>query len=112
MTPYRISTCWARRSTRRWPNSSNSRGQRNEHMSDELPYVEGIAHRWVDAAGLRVHVAEAGDGPPLVLLHGWPQHWYAWRHVIPLLSPHYRVICPDLRGFGWTDAPAGGYDKE
>ena len=47
-----------------------------------------------------------------MLLHGWPQHWYEWRHQIPVLAEHYRVICPDLRGFGWSDAPPGGYDKE
>ena len=59
-----------------------------------------------------MHVAEAGEGDPLVLLHGWPQHWYLWRDVIPLLAPHFRLICPDLRGFGWTGAPGGGYDRE
>ncbi len=57
-------------------------------------------------------MAEAGQGPPLLMLHGWPQHWYAWRHLIPTLAETYRVICPDLRGFGWSDAPARGYDKE
>jgi pimeloyl-ACP methyl ester carboxylesterase len=59
-----------------------------------------------------MHVAEAGEGDPVVLLHGWPQHWYLWRHVIPPLAGHARVICPDLRGFGWTAAPSGGYDRE
>lgn len=77
-----------------------------------LPAVEGVEHREVTLAGVRVHVAESGAGRPLVLLHGWPQHWYCWRHLIPLLAPHFRLICPDLRGFGWTDAPPGGYDKE
>ncbi len=37
-----------------------------------------------------------------MLLHGWPQHWYAWRKIIPVLAEHHRVISPDLRGFGWT----------
>jgi pimeloyl-ACP methyl ester carboxylesterase len=46
------------------------------------------------------------------MLHGWPQHWYAWRKVIPLLATERRVICPDLRGFGWSDAPRGRYDKQ
>jgi pimeloyl-ACP methyl ester carboxylesterase len=59
-----------------------------------------------------MHVVEAGEGHPVVMLHGWPQHWYLWRDVIPLLAPHRRVICPDLRGFGWTDAPTSGYDRE
>lgn len=66
----------------------------------------------VDAGGLLTHVAEAGAGEPLLLLHGWPQHWYEWRHQIVPLAEHYRVICPDLRGLGWTDAPATGYEKE
>lgn len=59
-----------------------------------------------------MHVAEAGEGDPIVMLHGWPQHWYLWREVIPLVAPHARVICPDLRGFGWTDVPSSGYDRE
>jgi pimeloyl-ACP methyl ester carboxylesterase len=59
-----------------------------------------------------MHVAEAGEGEPLVMLHGWPQHWYMWRHQIPPLARHFRVICPDLRGLGWSDAPARGYEKE
>jgi pimeloyl-ACP methyl ester carboxylesterase len=80
----------------------------------ELPALEGVTHRWVDAGGLRVHVAEAGpaDAPPVVMLHGWPQHWWCWRHVVPLLSDRYRLVLPDLRGHGWTDAPPQGYDKE
>jgi pimeloyl-ACP methyl ester carboxylesterase len=77
-----------------------------------FPHVEGVSHRFVDAGGLRMHVAEAGEGDPLVMLHGWPQHWYEWRHQIPELAKRYRVICPDLRGFGWSDAPPAGYEKE
>jgi pimeloyl-ACP methyl ester carboxylesterase len=74
-----------------------------------FPQVDGVLHRFVDTSRLRVHVAEAGEGEPVLLVHGWPQHWYAWRKVIPLLSERHRVICPDLRGFGWTDAPRDGY---
>jgi pimeloyl-ACP methyl ester carboxylesterase len=77
-----------------------------------FPEVPGVEHRFLDAAGLRMHVAEAGDGEPIVMLHGWPQHWYLWRGVIPLLAPHARVICADLRGFGWTDVPTAGYSPE
>jgi pimeloyl-ACP methyl ester carboxylesterase len=76
------------------------------------PQLDGVEHRWVDAGGLRTHVAEAGEGSPVLLLHGWPQHWWCWRYVIPLLAEHHRVIAPDLRGHGWTDAPRGGYSKE
>ena len=55
-----------------------------------------------------MHVAQAGppDAPPLVLQHGWPQHWAAWRDVIPLLADDYRLLMPDLRGFGWSGQPA------
>jgi pimeloyl-ACP methyl ester carboxylesterase len=82
------------------------------HPISDLPEVEGVEHRFVDADGLRVHVAEAGDGPPVLLLHGWPQHWWMWRGVIERLAPQFRLIAPDLRGFGWTEAPGSGYDAE
>ena len=77
-----------------------------------MPHVDGVTHRDVEAAGIRFHVAEAGEGEPVVLLHGWPQNWYCWRKVMPLLAPERRVICPDMRGFGWSDAPPGRYDKQ
>lgn len=79
-----------------------------------MPELEGVTHDWVDAGGLRTHVALAGDpaAPPVVLLHGWPEHWYSWRKVIPALAERYRVIVPDLRGLGWTEAPRDGYSKE
>lgn len=81
-------------------------------MRPSFPHLEGTEHRFVDIGGNRIHVAEAGKGKPLVLLHGWPQNWWEWRRLIPLLAQHFRVICPDTRGFGWSDAPRGGYDKE
>jgi pimeloyl-ACP methyl ester carboxylesterase len=77
-----------------------------------LPVVEGVTHRTVRVGELDVHVAEAGSGDPLVLLHGWPQHWYCWHRVVPLLAESYRLVMPDLRGHGWTSAPPRGYDKE
>jgi pimeloyl-ACP methyl ester carboxylesterase len=80
-------------------------------VSDGIPHVAGVEHEFVDAGGLRTHVATAGDGPPVVLLHGWPQHWYVWRDVIPVVAPHARVIAPDFRGFGWSEVPKRGYDK-
>ena len=78
------------------------------------PPLEGVTHEYIDAAGLRMHVALAGadDAPPLLLLHGWPQNWWVWRKVIPALTSRFRVIAPDLRGHGWTDAPLHGYEKE
>lgn len=82
------------------------------HLPVPLPSLDGVRHRFVDLPGLRVHVAEAGAGEPLVLLHGFPQHWWGWRRVLPELAEHYRVLAPDLRGAGWTDAPPHGYTEE
>jgi pimeloyl-ACP methyl ester carboxylesterase len=85
---------------------------------EALPEVPGVTHRRVRAGDIEMHVAEAGDGaggaggPPILLVHGWPQHWYAWRKLIPELAREYRVIAPDLRGLGWSDAPPDGYDKQ
>ncbi|MGI8945335.1 MAG: alpha/beta fold hydrolase [Thermoleophilaceae bacterium] len=69
-----------------------------------LPHVEGVEHRFASVNGVRLHYAAAGRGDLLVLLHGWPQHWWAWREVIPALAQRYRVICPDIRGLGWSEA--------
>jgi haloacetate dehalogenase len=65
----------------------------------------------VKANGIRQHYIDAGSGAPVVLLHGFPETNYAWRYQIPALAPSYRVIAPDLRGYGQTEKPAGGYDK-
>jgi pimeloyl-ACP methyl ester carboxylesterase len=71
-----------------------------------------MTHSTVQVGDVGLHVAQAGSGPPVLMLHGWPQHWYVWRHVAPPLVREYRVICPDLRGFGWSDAPPGRYAKQ
>ena len=79
----------------------------------ELPHVEGVTHHWVRARGVEFHYAEAGSGDDVVLcLHGWPQHWYEWRNLMPALADRHRVIALDLRGFGWSQAPEEGYEKE
>jgi pimeloyl-ACP methyl ester carboxylesterase len=66
--------------------------------------------RYVDTGELRQHVVTGGDGPPLLLVHGWPQTWYAWRLVMPALARHFSVVAPDQRGRGLSGKPAGGYD--
>ncbi len=70
-----------------------------------LPELEGVEHRFVDAGGLRFHVAEAGDAqaPALLLLHGAPQHWWEWRKVLPGLAGRFHVLAPDFRGWGWSE---------
>ncbi|WP_418315514.1 alpha/beta hydrolase [Piscinibacter sakaiensis] len=68
-------------------------------------------HHWLDLADSRVHYVTMGDGAPLVLLHGWPQTWYAWRKLMPALAQRHRVIAPDLRGLGDSSRPADGFDK-
>ena len=66
--------------------------------------------RYVDTGDLRQHVVTGGDGPPLLLVHGWPQTWYAWRLMMPALARDFQVIAPDQRGTGLSGKPEGGYD--
>ena len=72
-------------------------------------------HHFADLGEVTIHYvtagADPGDRPPIVLLHGWPQTWYEWRDVIPLLAAHHPVIAPDLRGLGDSSRPLDGYDK-
>jgi len=77
-----------------------------------MPQLEGVEHHFLDVRGARLHVAELGSGPPVVLLHGWPQHWWTWRLLMPLLADGHRVIAPDMRGFGWSEPTRRGYRKE
>lgn len=58
-----------------------------------------------------MHYVESGEGPPVLLLHGFPETWYAWRNQLPVLAKQYRVIAPDLRGYGATEKALTGYDK-
>jgi len=78
-----------------------------------MPALDGVEHHFLDVRGARLHVAELGDpaGPPVLLVHGWPQHWWSWRLLMPLLADRYRVLAMDLRGFGWSEPTAGGYRK-
>jgi pimeloyl-ACP methyl ester carboxylesterase len=66
-----------------------------------------LVHRTVVANGIRHHVVEQGTGPLVLLLHGWPEGWYSWRHQLGALAEAgYRAVAPDVRGYGQTDAPA------
>jgi pimeloyl-ACP methyl ester carboxylesterase len=66
----------------------------------------GITHRYVDARGLRMHIAEAGSGPLVLLLHGFPESWYSWRHQLTALADAgFHAVAPDQRGYCRTEAP-------
>ena len=70
-----------------------------------------MRHRFVEVNGVRLHVVEAGVGPLVVLLHGFPECWYSWRRQIPVLADGgYHVIAPDMRGYNLSDKPRRGYD--
>ncbi|WP_371482036.1 alpha/beta fold hydrolase [Kitasatospora sp. NBC_00315] len=77
---------------------------------EQMPpgFTEHLAH----VGSLGIDYVVGGHGPTLVLLHGYPQTWYEWRHIMPALAEHYTVIAPDLPGAGRSDAPATGYDKK
>ncbi|HPU16646.1 MAG TPA: alpha/beta hydrolase, partial [Polymorphobacter sp.] len=70
-----------------------------------------LVHHFTDLGDVTLHHVGAGRGEPVLLLHGWPETWFMWRDVIPLLAPHFEVIAPDLRGLGDSSRPEAGYDK-
>ena len=69
-------------------------------------------HYYANLEEVRLHYVTLGQGTPVVLLHGWPQTWYEWRLVMPLLANQFCLIAPDLRGLGDFSRPIGGYDKK
>jgi pimeloyl-ACP methyl ester carboxylesterase len=73
-------------------------------------FTDTFTSRYVDAGDVRLHAVIGGEGPPLLLIHGWPQTWYAWRMVMPTLAEDFEVIAVDQRGIGLSDKPADGYD--
>jgi pimeloyl-ACP methyl ester carboxylesterase len=80
-----------------------------------MPQLPGVEHHYELVGDVRIHCALAGpaDGEPVLLQHGWPQHWWMWRNQIgPLADRGFRVVVPDLRGHGWSSKPAGDYRKD
>ena len=123
-TDPRITLCVSRQHTRR-PNGPCER-TRHEHVNragnPEGP-APSPAHRTFrpgsptrspaatsTPASVRLHAVIGGDGPPLLLVHGWPETWYAWRLVMPALARDFQVIAVDQRGIGLSDKPQTGYD--
>ncbi|KAL1312980.1 hypothetical protein AAHE18_16G078500 [Arachis hypogaea] len=75
--------------------------------SSHITNMETIEHKTVEVNGIKMHVAEKGEGPVVLFLHGFPELWYTWRHqILSLSSKGYRCVAPDLRGYGDTDAPS------
>lgn len=70
-----------------------------------------LRHHFWDTGDVHLHYVVAGAGEPLLLLHGWPQTWYAWHRIMPALAERFTVIAPDLRGLGDSSRPLDGYDK-
>jgi pimeloyl-ACP methyl ester carboxylesterase len=73
-------------------------------------FADTFSSQYVDIGALRLHAVIGGNGPPLLLVHGWPQTWYAWRLVMPALAQDFQVIAVDQRGIGLSDRPQDGYD--
>ncbi|MET3726408.1 alpha/beta fold hydrolase [Sphingomonas trueperi] len=73
--------------------------------------LPGFAQQLVPANGIKINAVTGGSGPPILLLHGWPETWWEWHQVMPLLAEHFSVVAIDLRGAGFSDCPRDGYDK-
>jgi pimeloyl-ACP methyl ester carboxylesterase len=83
-------------------------------MTSEPPPIPGVRRSFVDARGVRFHVTEAGpvDGRPVLALHGWPQHHWAYRELLADPPPGLRIIAPDLPGYGWSGPAPHKWAKE
>ncbi|HEX5917888.1 MAG TPA: alpha/beta hydrolase [Nocardioides sp.] len=83
-------------------------------QAPELPdgFTTTFTSHLIEANGIRQHAVVGGVGPALLLVHGWPENWYAWRRVMPELAKQYTVVAVDQRGMGLSDKPEDGYDSE
>jgi len=93
--------------------------QKLYHAKQQPPFVEDLSfdidnvtfsHHIASVNCIQLHYVIGGQGDPIVLLHGWPQTWYEWHHIMPALAKNYTVIVPDLRGLGDSSKPVTGYD--
>ena len=75
-----------------------------------FPTLNGFSQQLISVNGIKINAVTGGKGPPILLLHGWPETWWEWHHVMPPLAEHFGVVAMDLRGAGFSDCP-DGYDK-
>jgi pimeloyl-ACP methyl ester carboxylesterase len=89
-----------------------ARGSGSVSRAPHLPrgFTDTFTSRYIKTGDVRLHAVIGGDGPPLLLIHGWPGNWYYWRHVMPALARQFQVIAVDQRGIGLSDKPENGYD--
>lgn len=99
-------------SRRGWPAGSSVKGFGSVSQAPNLPagFTDTFTSRFIQANGIRQHAVIGGHGPALLLVHGWPETWYAWRLLMPTLAKDFTVIAVDQRGIGLTDKPQDGYD--
>jgi pimeloyl-ACP methyl ester carboxylesterase len=93
-------------------NLSTPDGPGSVSRAPNLPegFTDTFASRYIDTGQLRLHAVIGGEGPALLLVHGWPQTWYAWRLLMPTLAHDFQVVAVDQRGIGLSDKPSDGYD--
>jgi pimeloyl-ACP methyl ester carboxylesterase len=92
---------------------ANLTSTEQQHLLDGISFqIDNVtfSHHMATVNGIQLHYVMGGKGEPVVLLHGYPQSWYEWRHVMPALAKNYTVVVPDLRGFGDSSKPLTGYD--
>ena len=77
-----------------------------------VPLPDTFHRRTVQAGDVRINTLTAGDGPPVLLLHGYPQNHLIWHHIAPALAQNHTVVLTDLRGYGDSDKPTGGHGHE
>ncbi|RPI86341.1 MAG: alpha/beta hydrolase [Chloroflexi bacterium] len=93
--------------------STTPEGPGSASGAPNLPpgFTDTFTSQYIDTGELRQHAVIGGEGPPLLLVHGWPENWYAWRLLMPALAQEFQVIAVDQRGIGLTDKPQDGYDS-
>jgi pimeloyl-ACP methyl ester carboxylesterase len=92
---------------------TNLTSTEQQHIQDGISFqIDNVtfSHHMATVNGIQLHYVMGGKGDPVVLLHGWPETWYAWHRVMPELAKNYTVIVPDLRGLGDSSKPPTGYD--